>query len=85
MKHISAHAAQRDFSELMNSVTIYNEPVTIVSDDDKSAVLLSLEEWSGIQETLYLQLIPGMAESIKFAASEPLTDGIPASEVNFGV
>jgi prevent-host-death family protein len=85
MKHVSSHAAQRDFSELMNNVTTYNEPVTIVSDDDKSVVLVSMEEWSGIQETLYLQSIPGMAESIKSAALEPLADGISASEVDFGV
>jgi prevent-host-death family protein len=77
MKHISVHTAQKDFSGLMNGVTTYNEPVTIVSDDDKSVVLLSMEEWNGIQETIYLQSIPGVAESIKKAASEPLEDGIP--------
>jgi prevent-host-death family protein len=85
MKHISAHTAQKDFNGLMDSVTTYNEPVTIVSDDDRSVVLLSMEEWNSIQETIYLQSIPGMVESIKTAASEPLEDGVTASEVDFGV
>jgi len=42
-----------------------------------------MEEWSGIQETLYLQSIPGMVESIGAAAAEPLEDGVDASEVDF--
>ena len=85
MQHMTANTAQRDFPGLLDSVTRYNEPVAIVSDNDSTVVLLSMEEWSGIQETLYLQSIPGMVESIKAAAAEPLEDGIPASEVNFDV
>jgi len=44
-----------------------------------------MEEWSGIQETLYLQSIPGMVNSIRVAAAESLSDGIDASEVDFDV
>ena len=36
-------------------------------------------------DTEYLASIPGMVESIKAAAAEPLADGVPASEVDFGV
>ena len=85
MQHITANTARNNFDGLLDTVIRYNEPVTIVSDNDKVAVLLSMEEWSGIQETLYLQSIPGMVESIKAAAAEPLEDGIPASEVDFDV
>ena len=76
MKHITANTALKDFNNVFDNVTRYNEPITIVSDDNKVAVLLSMEEWSSIQETLYLQSIPGMVESIKNAASEPLEDGM---------
>ena len=81
MKHITANTAKKDFTDIFTIVTRYNEPVTIVSDDNESAVLLSIEEWSSIQETLYLQSIPGMTEAIKAAAAEPLSDGIDISEV----
>ena len=83
MKHITANTAGSDFLSILDSVTQYNEPVTIVSDDDKVAVLVSMDEWSCIQETLYLSSIPGMVESIKAAADEPLELGTPASEVNW--
>jgi prevent-host-death family protein len=85
VQHITASTARKDLDELLDNVTRYNEPITIVSDNDKAAVLLSMAEWSDIQETLYLQSIPGMVESIKAAAAEPLEYGIPASEVNFDV
>ncbi|GHV52632.1 hypothetical protein FACS1894216_09110 [Synergistales bacterium] len=84
MKRVSSSTAQKNFAALLDNVTRYNEPVTIVSEDDTAAVLLSMEEWSGIQETLFLQSIPGMAESIKAAAAEPLELGVPASEADFG-
>jgi antitoxin YefM len=35
-------------------------------------VLLSAQDWSVIQETLYLLAVPGMRESIKAAMKEPL-------------
>ena len=37
-----------------------------------AAVLLSAEDWSAIQETLYLLAVPGMRESIKAGMAEPL-------------
>jgi prevent-host-death family protein len=84
MQHITASTARKDFDHVLDNVTRYNEPVTIVSDDEKVAVMMSMEEWRGIQETIYLQAIPGMVDSIKAASAEPLTDGVPASEVDFG-
>ena len=85
MRHITANTARGDFLSILECVTRYNEPVTIVSDDDQVAVLMSMEEWSGIQETLYLHSIPGMVQSIKDAAAEPLSEGVDASEVDFDV
>ena len=85
MKHITANTAQSNFPSIIDEVSRYNEPVTIVSDDNKVVVLLSMDEWNGIQETLYLQSFPGMAASIKAAAAEPLEDSVDASEVDFDV
>jgi len=85
LKHVTANVARNDFDDLLVNVAQYNEPVTIVSDDSEVAVLVSMDEWSGIQETLYLSSIPGMVESIKAAAAEPLEVGTPASEVSWDV
>jgi antitoxin YefM len=37
-------------------------------------VLVSLEDWTAIQETLYLMSIPGMKESILEASKEPIEE-----------
>ena len=85
MKHLTANTARRNFSTMLDDVSRFNEPVTIVSDDNKVAVIISMDEWNSIQETLYLHSIPGMVESIKAAAAEPLECGIPATEIDFDV
>ena len=38
--------------------------------------VLYLDEWAAIEETLYLNSIPGMAESIIEGGAEPLSDCI---------
>ena len=43
---------------VFDTVARYSELITIVSDNNNACVLLSMEEWSDIQETLYLQSIP---------------------------
>ena len=84
MKHLTANTARKEFDAVLGDVARFHEPVTVVSDDKNVAVIVSIDEWNSIQEALYLHLIPGMPESIKAAAAEPLEYGTPASEVDFG-
>ena len=81
MRHVTATTAQKELDTVLDDVTRYNEPVTIVSDNNNVCVLISMEEWSSIQETLYLQSVPGMVEKIKAAAAEPLEDCVDALRI----
>ena len=85
MKHLTANAARKEFDAVLGDVARFHEPVTVVSDDNNVAVIVSMDEWNSIQETLFLHSIPGMTESIKVSAAEPLKYGTPAAEVDFGV
>ena len=85
MRHITASTAQKDFTNILDDVARYNETITIVSDNNTVGVLLSMDEWRGIQETIYLHSIPNMVASIREAAEEPLEYGIDASLVDFDV
>ncbi len=38
-------------------------------------VVLSVEDWRAIEETLYLHQVPGLVESLHQAAREPLEEG----------
>jgi len=50
----------------------------MISGKRASAVLLSAEDWSAIQETLYLLAVPGMRESVKVGMAEPLATSAKA-------
>ena len=63
MSSVRATEARRNLFRLLDEVAESHEPVHI-SGKRHNAVLLSEEDWRGVQETLYLLAIPGMRESI---------------------
>ena len=73
MNHMTANTAQRDFGTILYHVIKQGDTVSIATDEG-SAVLVNLDEWNGMIETLYLQSIPGMKESIMEGKKTPLTE-----------
>ena len=71
MSTINITNARKDLYNLVENVNRYSEPILIVSKRG-NAVLISEDDWNAIQETLYLNSIPGMTESIIAAGNEPL-------------
>lgn len=65
--------AQHRLQELINEVSESHKPV-IITGENSNAVLIDEEDWSSIQETLYLLSVPGMGESIKAAMATPLEE-----------
>ena len=62
--------------KLVDQVNEDHHPI-FIKGKKNNAVLVSEEDWNGIQETMYLQSIPGMVESIKEGMKEPLEDCVP--------
>ena len=71
MQTLTASEARANLYRIIDETAASHEPVTILGKRS-SAVLLSAEDWSAIQETLYLLAVPGMRESIKAGMAEPL-------------
>ena len=71
MQTLTASEARANLYRLIDEAGQSHQPV-IISGKRNSAVLLSTEDWSAIQETLYLLAVPGMRESIKAGMAEPL-------------
>ena len=71
MTTLTASKARAGLYRLIDQAAESHKPV-IISGKRANAVLISEEDWSAIQETLYLLAIPSMRESIKDAMSEPL-------------
>ena len=48
-----------------------------------NAVLVSESDWNAIQETVYLNSIPGMVESIRMGLEASLEDCVPEEDVEW--
>ena len=64
MQTLKASEARANFYRLIDEVAGAHKPITILGKRS-SAMLISSEDWSAIQETLYLLSVPGVRESIK--------------------
>ena len=69
MNTLTASEARANLYRLIDQTVESHEPI-IISGKRNSAVLLSAEDWSAIQETLHLLAVPGMRESIKEGMAE---------------
>ena len=72
MTTLTASEARACFYRLIDQTAESHKPV-VISGKRANAVLISEEDWSSIQETLYLLAIPNMRESIKDAMAQPLS------------
>jgi prevent-host-death family protein len=73
MATLTSSQAKAGLYRLIDQAAETHQPI-IISGKRSNAVLISEEDWSAIQETLYLLAIPGMRESIKNAMAEPLAN-----------
>ncbi len=73
MKVLSISEARANLYNLVDQAAISHQPI-FISAKRNDAVLLSADDWNAIQETLYLQSIPGMRESIIEGMNESIAD-----------
>ena len=74
--------ARKELYNLVENVNLYSEPTLIVSKKG-NAVLVSENDWNAIQETIYLNAIPGMVESIRSGMDTRLEDCVPEEDVEW--
>ena len=64
MNTINITNARQNLFQLVADVNVGFNPITIVNNKGKNAVLISEDEWKSIEEPLYLSSIPGLVEDI---------------------
>jgi antitoxin YefM len=74
MSSINVTNARKNLCRLVENLAETHEPVHITGRSS-SAVLIGEDDWRSIEETLYLQSIPGMRNSIAKGMKEPLQKG----------
>ena len=70
---ITASEARAGLYRLIDQAAESHQPI-LISGKRSSAVLVSVEDWQAIQETLHLLAVPGMRESINKGRKEPLAN-----------
>lgn len=83
MTSINAAQARTDLFKVIALVNETSIPVTLMNNDGKNAVLIGEDDWRAIQETLYLNSIPGIKESLISGRDTPLTECVPETEVDW--
>ena len=65
--------AEKNLRQLISEAIESHKPV-IIMNEGNNAVLLSEEDWSSIQETLYLLATPDMRESLAEGLATPIEE-----------
>ena len=73
MAGITATEARSNLYRLIDETAESHQPIIIMGKRNK-AVLVCEEDWSAIQETLYLLSVPGMRESIREGMDTPVDE-----------
>ena len=73
MTSISITKARAKLNQIVSEVNESSQPITITNNRGKNAVLIGEEDWKAIQETLYLNSIPGMSQSILTSKEEEIS------------
>jgi len=69
MNAVSATSARSKLYRLIDQVNEESQPLTITGQRG-NAVLIGEADWQAIQETLFLESVPGFAGSIRQARAE---------------
>jgi prevent-host-death family protein len=73
MQTLSASSARTNLYRLIDEAASSHQPV-VITGKRANAVLVSQEDWSAIQETLFLVSIPNMRESILEGMNTPASE-----------
>ena len=69
-KVIPVNKAKENIYSLMVETSQTHEPI-LITGKKNNVVMISQEDWNAIEETLYLNSIPNMTNSIKEAMNAP--------------
>ncbi|MBL7490492.1 type II toxin-antitoxin system Phd/YefM family antitoxin [Frankia sp. AgB1.9] len=70
MQTLPISKAKDRLNELVNAVALTREQVTITRNGSPAAMLVGVDEWESIQETLYWLSQPGIRESVAEADAD---------------
>lgn len=83
MNHIDLTEKNPNLAELIDKVNQSQQATLITINHQRQAVLVSVEAWKALQETLYLSSIPGIKADLIEGKNTPWEDCVPLNEVEW--
>ncbi|MDO5329186.1 MAG: type II toxin-antitoxin system Phd/YefM family antitoxin [Coriobacteriia bacterium] len=82
MTTVSVTEARSDLYNLIKEVNDSSIPALLTNRKGQNAVLISEDDWRSIEETMYLNSIPGVAESIIKEGNTSIEECTPVEDIN---
>ena len=83
MNTMNVTKARTNLFKIMAVVNDNSQPLTLTNSNGKNAVLVGQNDWNAIQETMYLNSVSGMTESLIKGKNTPLADCLSEDEVEW--
>jgi antitoxin YefM len=83
MNEVSANQFRQNLKSEVDRVVDNHETLRVTRKRGGDFVVLSADDWSAIEETLHLNRVPGLVESIHRAAKEPLEEGTRLEDLDW--
>lgn len=79
---INITSARKNLYQIIKAANKTHIPV-LITGKEGDAVLISSEDWKAMEETMYLNSVPGLADSILAAEAEPKETRVNADAVDW--
>jgi PHD/YefM family antitoxin component YafN of YafNO toxin-antitoxin module len=83
MQETTANLFRQNLKEEVDRCINNHEVLRVTRRSGDNFVVLGEADWRAIEETLYLNQIPGLVDSIQAAATEPLTEGTAIEDLDW--
>jgi len=83
MIETTANKLRKNLRQEVQRCTESHEVLRVKQQGGEDFVILSATDWRAIEETLFLNQIPGMVASLHAAAAEPLAEGARLEDLDW--
>ncbi len=80
MNNLSLPEVTKNLDQLIDQISETRQPITVKGTKNE-VVMISAEDWSAIQETIYLNSISGYVDSIQQAIESPREEWVNAKDL----
>ena len=80
MDYLLLQEATENLNNLINQVSTNHKPV-MIKGSEHDVVVISKEDWTAIEETIYLNSIHGYIDSLKESMTSPRSEWVNAQEL----